>query len=91
MNQQHLHQLLEELHGELRAVTPVGKENRELLQRLAGEIRSLLDRQPPSEGAEPYRAMRPRLQDAVRAFEASHPQLSRTIERVIDSLALYNL
>jgi len=91
MDQEHLHHLLEELHAQLRAATPVQGENRDLLQRLAGEIRSVLDRRPAPTTAEPYRALRPRLQDAVRAFEASHPRLSQAIENVVETLALYNL
>jgi hypothetical protein len=35
--------------------------------------------------------MRPKLQDAVTTFEVSHPKLSKTIEQVIETLALYNL
>ncbi|HTR20145.1 MAG TPA: DUF4404 family protein [Gemmatimonadales bacterium] len=91
MDQEHLHRLLEQLHTELRAAKPVGEENRTALERLARDIRSVLDRRPAPAGTEPYRAMRPRLEDAVRALEASHPQVSKAIERVVDTLALYNL
>lgn len=91
MDQEDLHRLLEELHAQLRAATPVGGENRDLLERLAGDIRSVLDRRPATPETEPYRAMRPRLQDAVRALEASHPAVSKAIEQVVDTLALYNL
>ncbi len=91
MDQEHLHRVLEELHGELRAAKPVDADNRDLLERLAQDIRQVLDRKGSPAPPEAYGAIRPRLQDAVNEFEASHPQLSRALEKVVDTLALYNL
>jgi hypothetical protein len=91
MDQDKLRRLLAQLHAELLAAGPVDAESRDQLQHLAQDIRALLDAQPQPASAEPYRAMRPQLQDAVTTFEVSHPQLSKTIERVIETLALYNL
>lgn len=91
MDQVQLHRLLAQLHAELLAARPVDAESRDGLRRLAQDIRSVLDAKPTSATAEPYQAIRPKLKDAVTTFEASHPQLSKTIEQVIETLALYNL
>lgn len=91
MNQDQLHQLLAQLHAELVAARPVDAESHDRLQRLAQDIRAVLDANPRPSSAEPYHAMGPKLKDAVAGFEASHPQLTKTIENVIDTLALYNL
>ena len=91
MDQDELHALLAQLHAEVIATRPVDSESRDRLQRLAHDIRLLLDANPKPASPEPYQAMRPKLKDAVTTFEASHPQLSKTIENVIDTLALYNI
>jgi len=91
MDQEHLQKVLEDLHAELRATQPLDPGNRGLLERLAQDIRSVLDSGGQPASAEHYQAMRPRLQNAVRAFEASHPQLSKAIENVVETLAMYNL
>lgn len=91
MDQDQLHHLLAQLHAELVAARPVDAESRDRLQRLAQDIRAVLDANPRPASAAPYHAMRPKLADAVTTFEASHPQLTKTIENVIDTLALYNL
>jgi hypothetical protein len=91
MDQDQLHRLLAQLHTELVAARPVDAESRDRLQRLAQDIRAVLDANPKPASAVPYHAMRPKLKDAVTTFEASHPQLTKTIENVIDTLALYNL
>ncbi len=91
MDQDQLHRLLAQLHAELLATRPVDAESRDRLQQLTQDIRAVLDAKPRPASAEPYHAMRPKLKDAVTTFEASHPQLSKTIEQVIETLALYNL
>jgi len=91
MDPDQLHRLLAQLHGELVAARPADAESRAGLQRLAQDIRAVLDAQPQPASTEPYQAMRAKLKDAVTAFEASHPQLTKTIEQVIEMLALYNL
>ena len=71
-----------------RTVTP---QDRELLQHLAEDIRAIVETEPPSPPAGGYHPLRHRLAEGVKAFEASHPQLSKTLANVIDTLALYNL
>lgn len=91
MDQDQLHQRLAQLHAELVATKPVDAETRDRLEVLARDIRAVLDAEPKPASVEPYQAMGTRLKEAVASFEASHPQLSKTIENVIETLSLYNL
>jgi hypothetical protein len=91
MDQDQLHQRLSQLHAELVATKPVDAETRDRLEVLARDIRAVLDAEPKPASVEPYQAMGARLKEAVASFEASHPQLSKTIENVIETLSLYNL
>jgi len=90
MNQR-LHKLLTDLHGELLAARSVGPKDRDLLQHLAEDIRAIVEAGPAAHPATTYHPLRQRLAEGVAAFEASHPQLSKTLANVIDTLALYNL
>jgi len=90
MNQR-LHKLLTDLHGELIAARSVSPKDRDLLQHLAEDIRAIVEGQPAALPAATDHPLRQRLTEGVKAFEASHPQLSRTLANVIDTLALYNL
>ncbi len=91
MDQDQLHQRLAQLHAELIATQPVDAASRERLQRLAQDIRALLDAEPRPASVEPYQVVGTKLKDAVTSFEAAHPQLTKTIENVIETLSLYNL
>jgi hypothetical protein len=91
MKHRHLHKLLTELHGELLKAQTVGPKDRELLQHLAEDIRAVVEAEPTTGPSGPYHPLRQRLAEGVKAFEASHPQLSKTLANAIDTLALYNL
>jgi Domain of unknown function (DUF4404) len=91
MNQPHLHKLLTDLHDELLAARTVTPQDRDLLQHLADDIRAIVEAEPPVGAAGAYHPLRQRLAEGVKAFEASHPQLSKTLANAIDTLALYNL
>jgi hypothetical protein len=90
MNQR-LHNLLTDLHGELLAARDVSPKDRDLLQHLAEDIRTIVEAEPASHAPATYHPLRQRLAEGVKAFEASHPQLSKTLANAIDTLALYNL
>jgi Domain of unknown function (DUF4404) len=85
MNNEQLRAQLEELHAELRQASTLGPQQREILQARANEIEQLLKR----EELEPhhYRSLRGRLSEDVAELEASHPQITLLMRRVIDSLA----
>lgn len=91
MNQRHLHKLLTELHSELTKAGSVGPKDRDLLHRLSEEIRAIVESDPTADPGDAYQPLRQRLAEGVTAFEASHPQLSKTLANAIDTLALYNL
>lgn len=91
MDPRHLHHLLTELHQELLAARPLEPKDRELLQHLAEDIRALVEAGPEPGGAERYRGLRGRLGQTAAAFEASHPRLTSAMQKVIDTLAVYNL
>ena len=84
-----LHRLLTQLHEQLLGATSVDPKDQKLLRHLAEDIRVLTKAQPTAPPE--YPIIRQRLMDGVATFEASHPQLSKTLANVIDTLALYNL
>ncbi|HEY5218181.1 MAG TPA: DUF4404 family protein [Gemmatimonadaceae bacterium] len=92
MTERDLHALLAELHRSLRDVTAVDAETKAQLERLAADIRPIAEAGPagPIAGGTAS-GLRERLEEAMAAVELSHPQLARTIERVADGLAFYNL
>jgi hypothetical protein len=91
MTQRDLHELLTELHQQLLAARSLDPKDRDLLRHLAEDIRALTQRLPAGAVPEQVPELRQRLADAVTAFEASHPQVSKTLGTVIDTLALYNI
>ena len=89
MDQSRLHQLLTELHTELSRAKPVDTANRELLEKLAGDIQAI--RGAKEVAPERYQSLRGRLAQAATALEVTHPRVATAIERVIDTLAFFNL
>jgi len=86
MDKQQLHKQLEELHAELQQVDSLDAAERETLQRLRGDIESLLAQR---EDAPPhhYKGLAERLREDIEQLEASHPQATLLMGRVIDALA----
>jgi len=91
MDQRRLQELLTALHEELLAAGPVDAKNRDLLRHIASDIRSRLDTGGDADDAARYQGLSGSLREAAAAFEASHPRLTTAMEKVIDTLALYNL
>jgi hypothetical protein len=85
VDQARLRQLLTELHAALASATPVDAANRELLKQLATDIQAI------GGSPESYRSLRGRLEEATVALEATHPTVATAIERVIDTLAFFNI
>ena len=89
MSRPDLHELLTELHQQLLEARSVDPKDQALLRHLAEDIRALTAARPTAPPE--YQIIRQRLMDGVSAFEASHPQLSKALANVIDTLALYNI
>ena len=85
VREQHLRQMLEQLHTELQRTDTIDDRSRELLRSVLGDIEDLLDRKE-KRGTQPESIVE-RLRETVRAFETTHPALTEAIGRVADALA----
>ena len=85
MEHRQLRDELERLNAELRQAASLDDEEREMLRSLATEIEELLAR----DNVRPhhYSGLNERLKGAVARLEASHPQVTLLMRRVIDSLS----
>jgi len=91
MTQRTLHQYLTDLHAELLAVQSDDPATQGRLKPVADDIGAIIDRGPKDRAPEEFQALRGRLAEAAAAFESSHPQLTTTLENLIDTLALHTL
>ncbi len=91
MTQRDLQTLLAELHDQLTAARTLDPESRRRLERLAEAMRAYTAAGTKRPGPTESQDLRDRLAKAVIAFEGSHPELSKTIENVIDTLSLHTL
>src|SRR4026209_1059601 len=87
MSEQQLRAAIEEIRTELAHAEGLTESNRESLRRLAADLEARLERpgSPPENDS-----LRHELADWVRELEISHPTLSTTIGRLVDTLALLN-
>jgi hypothetical protein len=85
MNNEQLRAQLEQLRAELQQADSIDPQQREMLQGRANDIEQLLKR----EEIKPhhYTGLGERLSEDVAQLEASHPQITLLMRRVIDSLA----
>jgi hypothetical protein len=85
MNNEQLRAQLEQLHAELQQADAIDPQQREMLRARANDIEQLLKR----EEIKPhhYTGLGERLSEDVAQLEASHPQITLLMGRVIDSLA----
>jgi hypothetical protein len=90
MTEKSLRTLVAGLRAELAQAHDLDADAREALHSLAGEVEAVLQR--PAAVSRPAESpLRDRLADRVRGLEASHPELSRTVGNIVDTLAFYNL
>ncbi len=85
MPEQHLRQMLEQLHAELQRTETIDDSSRALLRSVIGDIENLLDRKPAPD-TQPGSIVE-RLREAVKTFEKTHPSLTEAIGGVADALA----
>lgn len=85
MPDQHLREMLEKLHAELKqAGGTLDEKSRELLRAVMDDIRAIVE--PSADEAHPE-SLGQRLREAVDEFEESHPALTEAVGRVVDALA----
>ena len=90
MDDHQLRARLEHLRTELEHTEAVDARGRALLQRLLHEAHALLDRSDPVP-AQHYHAVGERLRLAVQQLEEAHPQLTRAIFQVSETLSRMGL
>jgi polyhydroxyalkanoate synthesis regulator phasin len=84
MPDQHLREMLEQLHAELQQAGSVDERSRDLLRNVMADIHEVLE--PSAAEAHPE-SLVTRLREAVDEFEESHPALTEAVGRVVDALA----
>ena len=84
MDNQELRKLLEQLHSEIEHTESIDEKGREQLRDLATDIGELLAR---SDSAKPQSSLLERLEDSISYLEVTHPTLTQTLSRVLETLS----
>jgi len=82
-----LRSLLKQLHGELEGAETADAEDRNLLGLVMADIEAVLDDETSSSGSGDGESLEDRLEQGVVRFENRYPQLSFTLERIVEALA----
>jgi hypothetical protein len=90
MSEESLRVLVADLRSELAQADDLNADTQEVLHGLAREVEAVLE-STPAGSRMPARQLRDRLADRVRELEVSHPKLSTTVGRIVDTLAFYNI
>ena len=86
MDQQELRKLLEQLHTEIEHTQSVDDKGRELLRDLVSDISELLARSnAQSSSAEP--GLLKNLEESISYLEVTHPTITNTISKILESLS----
>ena len=81
-----LRQTLEQLDQELKRTQPADEAQRQHLESLQNNVRSLLDSPAPTT-PDQAQTTRRSMADSLRHFEATHPLLTRLTEQVLEILS----
>ena len=88
MDNQHLHNRLEQLHGELQQIESVDENEQQILQKVMNDIKKLIQAGDSDQHHEHvYERLREGLREGIKRLEASHPRVTMLMGQVIDSLA----
>ena len=87
MEKEKLRELLQQLHEELEGADRVGGETQQLLKGAMDDIHGALEHSGNGEAVAANASVDDRLRKVAVEFENSHPQLSFTLERLMESLA----
>lgn len=86
MDNQELGKLLEQLHSEIEHTESIDEKGRELLRELGSDIRELLARSE-DEQAQAQPSMIEQLEDTISRLEVTHPVLTSTLSRILETLS----
>lgn len=86
MDEPALRKLLEQLHTEIEHTQSVDEKGRELLRDLGSDIRELLARSEADQ-AQAQQSLLGRLEESISYLEVSHPTLTNTISKILESLS----
>lgn len=85
MDKGKLHEELNRLHADLQQIEMPNEDDREVLSRLAQDIRRILDDKEIDR--EQYQGLDDRWRDAITKFEAAHPRVTLLMRQVLDQIA----
>jgi hypothetical protein len=86
MDEQELRKLLEQLHNEIEHTESVDDKGRDLLRDLGGDIRDLLARSG-QENIDARPTLLTRLEESISYLEVTHPTLTNTLSKLMESLS----
>ena len=86
MDNQELQKLLEKLHSEFERTPTVDSKGRELLRRLDTDITELIERSESNVKTPFTYDIRP-LEDSIRHFEVTHPNVTDILSRLMSILS----
>jgi hypothetical protein len=86
MDDEELRNLLEELHQKIEKTDTVDEKGRQLLSHLSVDIRNLLERTGHEERLRGNEWEIGRLEESVRHFEVSHPNLTAALSQLLNIL-----
>jgi len=88
MDKQHLHNRLEQLHGELQQIESVDESEQQILQKLMSDLKKLVEAGESDQIHEHvYEGLGEGLREGIELFEASHPRATMLMGQVVDALA----
>ncbi len=86
MNDDELRNLLEDLHRKIETTNSVDEKGRELLSHLSVDIRNLLERTGHEERLRGSQWEIGRMEESVRHFEVTHPNLTAALSQLLNIL-----
>lgn len=86
MDEQNLRKLLEQLHQELETNQNIDENGRDLLRHLGRDINEFLD--GTTQGQEgSHHSLLEQLEESIRYLEVTHPTVTLTLSKILESLS----
>jgi hypothetical protein len=85
MDNQELRKLLDQLHSEIEHAESIEESDREQLRHLAADIGDLLAR--PTHGTKAQAPLLERMEDSISYLEVTHPTLTQTLSKMLETLS----